>query len=152
MSEAVSKTNGDATGRLEELRAKRAALAEARRARELQRTADEQLADEEQAFIDDQAVDAAELEHGPVGKKIAVVKTDMGAIILKRAHPAMFKRFQDKGSLKSDDLDKLVRHCLVHPAAAMFDRIMDELPATLLRCADAVSFLAGVRAEDVAGK
>lgn len=152
MTDVVAKTNGDATSRLDELRAKRAALAAARQARELQRTAAEQLEDEERAFVDDQAIDAAEIEHGPVGKKLAVVQTAMGAIIVKRAHPAMFKRFQDKGSLKHEDLDRLVRHCLVHPASAVFDRIMDELPATMLRCADAVSVLAGVRAEDVSAK
>ena len=152
MTEVVSKSAGDVDSQLKELRAKRAALAEARQARELQRTPDEQLADERQALLDDQAIDSAEVEHGPVGKKIAVVKTAMGAIILKRAHAAMFKRFQDKGSLKHDDLDRLVRHCLVHPASAAFDQIMDELPATMLRCADAVSVLAGVRGEDVAAK
>jgi hypothetical protein len=148
----VSKPNDDTAAQLAEVRAKRAALAEARRVREAQRAIDEALADEKQSLADDQAIEAAEAEHGPVGKKLAVVKTDMGAIILKRPHPAAFKRFQDKGSLKTVDLDRLVRGCLVHPLPDVFDLVMDELPATLLRCADAVSYLAGVRAEDVSAK
>jgi hypothetical protein len=142
----------ETTARIEELRAKRAALAEARRQREIARAPAEQLALEEQGLADDQAIEAAEIEHGPVGKQIMVINTDLGAIIVKRSHPNMFKRFQDKGSTRTEDLDKLVRHCLVYPQPAEFDRILKELPASLLRCADAVSFLAGVRMEDVTGK
>jgi outer membrane murein-binding lipoprotein Lpp len=138
--------------RVDELRAKRAKIAEDRRQREIARAPAELLALEEQGLADDQAIEAAEIEHGPVGKQIMTINTDLGVIIVKRSHPNMFKRFQDKGSTRTEDLDKLVRHCLVHPDPPAFDRILKELPASLLRCADAVSFLAGVRMEDVTGK
>jgi hypothetical protein len=149
MSEAAAKID-DSDAQLAEVRAKRAALAEARRIREEQRAQAEQLVDEVRGLADDEAIEAAENEHG--AKKIAVVKTDMGAIILKRAHPNIFKRFQDKGSMKHEDLERLVRPCLVYPDVAKFDAIMAELPATMLRCADTVSVLAGIRQEDVSAK
>ena len=150
MSEVVIKAADQSATQLADLRAQRAALAEARRIREEQRAAAEQLIEEKRGLADDQALEAAEIEHG--AKKIAVVRTDMGAIILKRPHPVIFKRFQDKGSLKHEDLEKLVRPSLVYPDAARFNEIMDELPATLLRCANTVSGLAGVRMEEVAEK
>ena len=150
MTEATDKTARD--DELRELRAKRAALAAAREAREAQRIADEQIAAEKQDVIDNEAIEAAEIAHGPVGKKIMVVKTDLGAIIVRRPKQAAFKRFQDTGSLKYDELEKLVRPSVVHPSLSAFDQIMEELPATMLRCADAVSVLAGVRRDDVSAK
>lgn len=138
--------------RLAKVKADRAALQAARDKAAEQRLLEEQVVAEEQAFKDEQAVADAEAEHGTVGKKIAVVSTDMGVIVLKRSNPLIFKRFQDVGSTKSADLDKLVRPCLVYPDIATFDRILEELPATMLRLASAVAGLAGVRAEEVSGK
>lgn len=140
------------TQRLEQVRAERARIAAARDARANERATADELLIEERGLNDDKALDDAEVTHGPVGRDIAVVETDLGNIIIKRAHPAIFKRFSDKSSLKHDDLETLVRHCLVHPSPGAFDHIMSNLPATMLRCADAVSVLAGVRREAVQGK
>lgn len=138
--------------RLTEIRAARAALAAEKSKRDADRSVADQLAAEELALKDEQAIACAESEQGPVGKKIATIATDMGVIILKRSHPLLFKKFQDTGSLRHADLDKLVRPCVVYPDASKFDGIIDELPATMLRCANAVSMLAGVRVEEVSGK
>lgn len=137
---------------LKALRAERAAIAAARRAREAERSTGEQIVAERLALADDQAIDKAEAEHGPIGKRIALVRTDLGTVILKRAHPHIFKRYSDKGSIKSTDLEALVRPSLVYPEVGKFDAILEDLPATLMRCADAIAVLAGVRTEELQGK
>jgi hypothetical protein len=138
--------------KLSELRAKRAALAEERAKQEAERALVEQIEAEERALRDDEAIAAAEAEHGPVGKRIAVVHTDLGVIIVKRPNPLIFRRFQDKGTTKTEDFDQLVRPCLVYPSKTEFDRILEELPATLIRAANAVCALAGVRHDEISGK
>jgi hypothetical protein len=152
VNDALSKDD-----ELKQLRAKRAALAAARDARELQRTADEQIADERQGLIDDEAIEVAEREYGPVGKKILVVKTDMGAIIIKRSPHAAYKRFldvgaDDVGKVKQGEVERLVRPLVVHPPLATFDQIVSEMPLTMVRCSDAVAILAGYRRDVVSAK
>lgn len=107
---------------------------------------------EERAGRDADAIAAAIGDHGPLGTKIAAVETDLGVIIVKRSNPVLFKRFQDHGSTKTAELDKLVRPCLVYPTPDAFDRIVEELPATLSRVASAVCELAGIRSQEVQGK
>lgn len=106
----------------------------------------------ERAILDEQAIARAEDEHGALGRFIAVVQTDLGAVIVKRPHAATFRKFQDAASLKTRDLDALVRPCLVHPDRGGLDQILAEQPATLVRLANAVSELAGARVEEVSGK
>jgi hypothetical protein len=143
--------------RIKEVRRQRDELRERRAAANEQREAANQLEDEERQLRDEQAIAAAEEQHGEVGRKIAVVQTDLGVVIVKRSHPNLFRRFQEKGTssdgeLKLTEIDKLVRPALVYPSGAEFDRICDDLPATPLRCANAISILAGVRAKENVGK
>jgi hypothetical protein len=140
----------DAQRELAELRKQRAALATARAKREAERGAADELEAERRALADEQAIESAEVEHS--GKKLAYVHTDMGVIILKRSNALLFKRFQDQGKFKSKDVEILVRPCLVYPSADAFDRIVDELPAVLIECGNAVARLAGQRTEDLQGK
>ncbi len=105
---------------------------------------------EERKATDEEAVFTAEGEHG--AKRIRVVETDFGCVIVKRPNPVHYKRFRDRESAKTADLEKLVRPCLVYPDASAFDRMLDEAPATLDRVADAVVHLAGFRAKEVSGK
>lgn len=146
------KQDDEIAKRLAEVRAKRSELANKAAAREAARSAADQLEQEELALKNAQAIEDAETTHGTVGKKIAVIDTDLGVIIVKRTNPVLFKRFQDKASIKTDDCDKLARPCLVYPDASTFDRIIEELPATLTRVANAIAALAGTRVEDVTGK
>jgi hypothetical protein len=132
-------------------------------ARERKRLADEQreraadaaslLAEVEAAereASDAEAIAKATAEHG--AGKIATIATELGVVIVKRPHPAHYKRFRDKGETKSADLEQLVRPCLVHPDASRFDQILNEQPATLDRCADQVVTLAGFRGKELSGK
>ena len=109
-----------------------------------------QLEREEQAAKDAEALLAAEQEHGV--NRVASIETEEGLIIVKRPNPLHFKRFQDKDKHKVDDFEQLVRPCVIHPSKARFDEICENLPATLMRCANAVVQLAGFRARDLAGK
>jgi hypothetical protein len=106
----------------------------------------------EQQAKDAPAIAAAEAEHGPVGKRIAVIGTDLGAVVVKRPPHLLYKRFIDKDKRKSDDIWQLVRPCIVYPEASRVDAICEELPATLYRLGDAVVELAGFRTEEVSGK
>jgi hypothetical protein len=106
----------------------------------------------EREAADAEAVADAIGKHGAVGSKIAVVDTDMGCVIVKRSGSALFRRFQDQGKFDTGAFDKLVRPCVVHPDAARLDAILDELPATLSRLANAVVELAGARSAELAGK
>jgi hypothetical protein len=146
------RKNSELEQRLVDIRARRAELDKLQAVRSEERDLAELVEREERELKDREAIAAAEAEHGPLRKRIAAVHTDLGVVILKRSNPLMFRRFQDAGTLKSEHLDKLVRPCVVHPDLPTFDRILEELPATLLRCANAVSELAGVRAEEVTGK
>jgi hypothetical protein len=138
--------------KLSELRSKRAALEAAREKRALEAELAEETLREERALADAEAIDAAEREHGLVGKRIMVIQTELGAVIVKRAHANTFRKFMDGGKHSTADLEKLIRPCLVHPPLEQFEAIIKEQPFTLNRVSDAIATLAGVRAEDVSGK
>lgn len=112
----------------------------------------EQIAEAEREFTDAKAVACAEDEIGPIGKKIETVQTTLGVVIVKQANPVLYKKYMDQGSLKIKDLDQMVRPCVVYPSDDKFDRILDEQPAVLVLCADAVARLAGIRVEAIQGK
>lgn len=94
----------------------------------------------------------AEDEIGPQGSKIAVVWTRLGAIIVRRPPPMIWKKFQDSGKQDTRSLDDLVRGSLVYPDKLQFSKIMDEQPGALVLVADECALLAGVRVKDAAGK
>ena len=99
---------------------------------------------------DEEAIAKAEDEND--ARRIAVVRSSYGAVILRRPNPVIYKRFRDRGEAKTVDLEKLVRGCLLYPDVAGFDRILDEEPGTLDRCASSVIELAGFRLKEVSGK
>lgn len=149
-NEEESNQRAQLQARLEAAKKKREAARQRREELESKGELERRVAAEEQAATDEEALFNAESEHGR--NKVATVDTPMGMIILKRPNPLHFKRFQDKESAKTKDLDQLVRPCLVHPTPAKFDAILEELPATLTRCADRVATLAGVRVRELTGK
>ena len=141
---------------LEERRAKakerkRAATAK-REAMRAERELPEAVEAEEIAALDEEAIADAEAEHGGVGKKILVVHTDLGCVILKRPGPAHYKKFRDKGDGDTVAFERLVRPSIVYPDAVKVDLIFDQLAGVLDRCANAVVELAGFRAREVSGK
>lgn len=140
----------DAGQELADLRAKREALAAERQKRHEDEAAAAELEAAKRALADEEAIDAAEREHG--ARKVAVVQTECGAVIVKRPHVNTFRKFQDKGSTDSAAQEALVRPCLVYPTVFEFERICSEQPATLQQVASAVIRLAGFRVEDVTAK
>lgn len=143
--------SASAQTRLQEIRSKRAALAEARAKREL--ATDDQLVSAEAAALrNEELIDQFEQSVGPRDVRIKVVETDLGVVILKRPHRLVFKRFMDKGSTKSDDLELLVKPCLLHPDKAAFEAMLEDQPAILQRCAGACGALAGIRQEELVTK
>lgn len=144
--------DADLTEQLKALRAKRAALADAQTKRATP-TIEQQIADEQKALAEDEAIDRFESQIGPQGTHIAVLRTEVGLVIVRRPHRAVFQRFQDKGQIKTADLEQLVKPSLLYPEdKAQFDAMVDQLPALLGRCANACATLAGVRTEELQGK
>ena len=133
--------------RLKAAKAKRAEI-EARRAAKA--TEDAVLAAVEAAereAKEAEIIESAEAEIGPIGEKIALVRTQAGLIVVKRCHPTAFKRFQDQGQFKTANLMQLVNGTVVHPAPEAFSALLDEYPGILAAVADAVLRLAGAAAQ-----
>lgn len=137
---------------LADINAKRAQFKADREAKRALPNAKQELERAARELADEEAVATAEDEHGEMGVHIMAVRTECGIVIVKRPAALIFRRFQDQGKSASQDLEKLVRPCLVHPNRESFDHYCDEQPATLLRVADAVAHLAGVRNTEVSGK
>lgn len=137
--------------RMRAAKAARSALAKSRAEKTAQLELEAAVEAEERALKDEQALACAEDEIGPVGKKICTVPTDLGIVILKKPHPAVYNRFQDKGELTTRALTEFVQPSLVYPKDR-FDQILDELPATLALCGNAIAELAGARRVETQGK
>lgn len=142
--------------RIEAVRAERARVQAERDRREKERELADELEREERALKDDQAIADAELEHGPLGKRIEAVRTGQGVVIVRRPSPANFRRWQDRSvsskDLTMDDAEQLVRPSLVYPDKVTFDAWVKNEPGILPRCAAACGRLAGARLDELAGK
>jgi len=151
--QAMDETNAamtDLDTRLAKAR-ERTRAAEAKRAQAEEKSAGARAVEAAEIEADDaEAIAQAEDDHG--AHRIAIVRTAIGCVIVKRPHPAVYKRFRDRGEAKTADLDALVRKSLVYPDAQRFDRMIEELPATLDHAANKVVELAGFKAKEVAGK
>ncbi len=99
-----------------------------------------------------EALEAAEKEYGELGKKVAVVVTAEGAIIVKRPHRANVSKFIDSEKMGSAAMEALVRSCVIHPPKAELQRILDEQPAALAVIASEALTLAGAGAKALSGK
>lgn len=139
----------------QELEAERAALAaveERRQARLRASRAQRELEEVRRARTEAEKLEELEATHGELDKMIKRVDTGQRMVVVKRPNHLHYKRFVDKGKTTSEELLKLVRPCVLYPDKAEFDRILEEEPAALVRCADAVCFLAGMRKEESEGK
>ncbi len=150
--DALAATADPVAEKLKEVRAKRAAIDEARAKAEAERETAALLEREERALADAEALAKAEAEYGPEGKRIRSVETPSGLIILKRAGNAAFRRFMDLPKATTDEAERLVKPCVVYPSRGEFEKITDEYPALWIRLAGALTKLAGHRAEEVQEK
>lgn len=135
------------------LAAARVELEEVERARE-ERSADAaklaKVEAVERELSDTKAIAAAEADLG-VGK-FAIVRTELGAVIVRRPNHMHYRRFINLKDPGSDDAMRLVLTCLVHPARAAFEVLADELPGVPILAAGAVVDLASGRRVEVEGK
>jgi len=141
----------------QDLEARLAAARERTRAAKAKREAAEvesaTIREVEQAEIeaaDQEAIADAEEKHG--AHRIAVVRSSLGCVIVKRPNPLVYKRFRDKGEAKTADLETLARHALVYPSPPKFDAMLQELPAILDHAANKVVELAGFNSKEVGKK
>lgn len=96
------------------------------------------------------ALEAAEKEHGE--RRVALVLTEEGAVIVRRPHRLNVQKFMDAEKITSTVMTALVKSCVVHPDKDAFERILDEQPAALAPIANAALTLAGSGAKSLAGK
>jgi predicted HTH domain antitoxin len=96
------------------------------------------------------AVEAAEKEHGD--KKIAVILTGEGIVIVKRPARIVVKAFLDAGKVSLEEMEKIARLSLVYPSKEAFARILEEQPAAVTIIANEALVLAGAGAQALSGK
>jgi hypothetical protein len=140
----------DLKAKLAAVRAQRAAL-KAPEASEAEVLAEE-LAKEEQALADETALAALKAQYG--ARRLAVVETEFGSVVLLRSDSLKFKRFSEKivEHFSHEEVEKLVRPCVKHPSLAKFDEWTDEQAGIWGRCAEAIQYLADTKAKTVAKK
>lgn len=112
-----------------------------------EREADEEVAKAELEAKNTKVIAELELKHGPVDVEWRAVFTPEGVIAVKRAHPAFYKRFSEIEKPKTSDLEQLVNPALIHPERDRFDYLVEKFPHSLVQCANAICWLAGVRKE-----
>lgn len=137
----------DLDDRLKAAKAKKAEIEARRAAKAAEDAALAAVEAAEREAKEAEIIESAESEIGPIGEKIALVRTQAGLIVVKRCHPAAFKRFQDQGQFKTANLMQLINGAVVHPAPEAFSALLDEYPGILAAVADAVLRLAGAAAQ-----
>lgn len=148
----MTETPTDRQTELQHLRAQHARLEAERAEREAAADEEDEIIAARRAVREAEALNKAIGEHGRVDHGIATIETTIGLVIVKRASALRFRRFQDQGEYKYENLLKLVTPCVVYPDADRFSQMLDEQPAILTLAGNAVARLAGIRKEDVEKK
>ncbi len=133
---------------LEELRARREALEAAAEKRKEESASARELADETRAVALLEALAKLEPEFGSVGTGLAVISTPEGSIVVKKPKAATYRKFVDEEKTSTEALGKLVKPCLAYPDVPEYQRLIEEFPAALTACADAVVRLAGHKKQE----
>lgn len=136
------------------IKAERDALRAEVAARDKAREAQDALEAEERALANEMAIAKAEAEHGRIRDgKIGAIESRLGVVIVKRPTSSHYQRFM-KGDPKKvrEDADALVRSCIVHPSLVVFDSMLEEQPGLIDPLLAACVQLAGLGAQEVAGK
>lgn len=131
--------------RLAEIVAKREAIAKAREERAKAKEIERAIEAEGVALADDEALEKLEAEYGEAGKKIIMLRTKAGGVILKKPTHAQWRAHQDKqlkrGHANTDESEKIVRQCRLYPDASRFEAIIEEYPGALAACFGALATL-----------
>lgn len=137
---------------LAELEARKAEI-DARRA---EKAAEAELREKVRAarreIEDAELIEKYEAELGELGKDFKAISTDEGLIIVRRPHPATYKRFRDRGKYTTKDVEEFARPGVVYPDAQKLTDILNKYPAVLDLLADAAHDLAVGRSREIAGK
>jgi hypothetical protein len=135
-----------------ELKAKLAAVRQAREEREAAEDAADELPRLQLELANEEAIAAAVAKVGPIGKAIGTVNTRHGVIIVKKPNHMLVRKFRDEGDVTTKAWEALVRPCLVHPSAEELDRILEDQPVALVAIGTMVLRLAGLDADGFSGK
>lgn len=165
MSEQTSRS-----AEVETLEAELARARESRRARTVARDQDvdlrklrDQVATEKRLDELERATVEMEEKYGPLNRAIAIVHAVyadghvLGSIIVRRPHHAIWKRLsvildEVRGAKKSEEFDRLIWPHVVWPDKDRVEKYFVELPHAETKVVNALAALAGVGAEEVAGK
>ena len=143
----------DIDAEIHALRARAQAIAAARAQREEASEPTEALIKARRDLADEEAIEKAIAEHGKLDEKIAVIRTALGAVIVKRPSAMRFKKLQDQGAdFKSIEVERFVRPSLIYPDVERFDQMTEDLPAIWMDCCSAMFRLCGVRKDDIEKK
>lgn len=137
---------------LAHLEAERATLEERRREKEASAAASTRLAELRREVHTAKLIEQFEAEGGERGIDFDLVETVAGPIVVKRPHPATFKRFRDGGKYSSAATEDFVRPCVAHPTKAELGTILERFPGVLDELADVAFALARGRSKRLAGK
>lgn len=112
----------------------------------------EELRLAEQDAHDVVEIEKLEKEHGIAN--IKVVRTLLGAIVVTPPNNVLWKRIQDKPKDKDgnpdishEDIELLVRKCVVYPDQSRFSHMTDERVGILNQCTEAVLDLGNAKRE-----
>jgi hypothetical protein len=149
---ADEETMDELQARLEKANAELAKWQEAREERRKAEHARREVEAAEAEVRDAPHIAKAEEEIGPIGTRIQLVETSLGTIIVRRPNHLVWKKYTRKEKVTADDVEQLIRTCLVYPDKARFNEIWEELPGVGSRLIDAISELAGLMGRDRSGK
>lgn len=96
---------------------------------------------EENAARDAPHITAAEEQYGPLGEGISIVDTPRGAIVIKRPHHLVYRKFAAKEKPKIREVEEFVTGCVVYPDKARFEEISEEFFGVINACAEAIAIL-----------
>lgn len=132
-------------------RERRESLEKAREERERKAALARQLAEEQLAVENEEALLKAE-ELGVRGVDWGTYETPRGIVVLKRPEAPRFKAFQDAGKYTSTALHALVAPCVFYPERRKFEELIEEFPGTLVPCANVIIELASGKRKELEGK
>ncbi|HSC86376.1 MAG TPA: hypothetical protein VLC09_03870 [Polyangiaceae bacterium] len=135
--------------RIEAAKARKKAAETERQAIEERESKRRQAEELEREAANTEALARAEAELGTLNVHFGIVETHMGNIILRKPNHLKFRQFQDANQFSSTQCDNFVRKgadggktCVFYPEGEKLDLLFEELPATIIVCANKLSELA----------
>jgi hypothetical protein len=144
----MTTTPESAASRLEAIQAERAKLKAQLDSLRAEAEPAAALAKAEIELANEKALVAATIKYGPIGEKWDALLTRLGVVIVKRAHDAHFRAYQEDAEFTFEKTEAFVRRCVEYPDLTAFDAITKELPGVLADLSNAVCKLMGMKAAE----